>query len=138
LAFGSVFWDTFVLDQIPLSDPASKLPSLELIKYTLGRAARPHKLGEVAVFISFRADHPGARYSGFKPAANGEIKIVLQQAYSDLTISESGFSVVLPFKQEPHSLTVPFEAITAFRDAILEDENEIDREMPPELRGQAH
>jgi len=49
-----------------------------------------------------------------------EMTIVLQNKFSDLVVSDEGFSVRLSFNQVPTHLKIPFAAITAFVDPAVD------------------
>ena len=73
--------------------------------------------GEHHFFITFRTDHPLSEM----PAAIGakyptEIRIVLQNQFSNLIVDDFGFHVTLYFGGMPTPLYVPFDAITSFLD----------------------
>lgn len=81
-----------------------------------------------------------------------QITIVLQHEFSDLEVSEDGFSVRMSFSDRPSSLFVPFDAVLTFVDPSVEfglkfdateadfdedDEDEATESEPPEPRGSA-
>ncbi len=75
--------------------------------------------GEHHFYVSFRTDRPGvslpARLLAQYPH---EMTIVLQHQFWDLQVDEPGgwFTIGLSFGGIPSTLTVPFNAVTAFAD----------------------
>ena len=82
------------------------------------RHAERHGLsGGHHFYITFRTDHPGTVLADpLKARFPEEITIVLQHQFWDLEVGEAEFRVTLSFNQSPHTLTVPFEAVTTFVD----------------------
>ena len=73
--------------------------------------------GEHHFYIGFRTDHPDVRIPGFlRDQYPEEIRIVLQNQFWDLEVDEEAFSVSLSFGAARQRLTVPFAALTEFRD----------------------
>jgi hypothetical protein len=73
--------------------------------------------GEHHFYIGFRTDHPDARIPGFlRDKYPEEIHVVLQNQFWDLEVDEEAFSVSLAFGGSRQRLTVPFAALTEFRD----------------------
>lgn len=73
--------------------------------------------GEHHFYIGFRTDHPDVRIPGFlRDQFPEEIRIVLQNQFWDLEVDEEAFSVSLSFGAARQRLTVPFMALTEFRD----------------------
>ena len=77
--------------------------------------------GDHHFFITFKTAAPGvtlpkellARYPD-------EMSIILQHEYWDLAPGETYFSVTLKFGGQPKSLSIPYAAITQFRDPSVE------------------
>ena len=87
----------------------------------LRRVAREGLAGDHHFYISFRADHPGARVpADLKARFPEETTIVLQNQFWDLEVDESQFAVSLNFDGVPQRLVVPFESVTSFADPSVE------------------
>lgn len=73
--------------------------------------------GEHHFYLTFRTDHPMAEMpEAIAAKYPTEIRIVLQNQFSNLFIDDFGFHVTLYFGGMPTPLYVPFEAITSFLD----------------------
>ena len=80
------------------------------------------------------ADWLRARYPG-------EMTLVIQHWFEDLTVSDEGFKVTLNFGDNPERLVIPFDAVRTFVDPSVEfglrfetheDDDEEDEEDDPE------
>jgi hypothetical protein len=72
-------------------------------------------------YITFRTRAPGVSvprhlYERFPD----EMTVVLQNKFWDLKVDDEGFSVGLTFSQIPTTLYIPFAAITAFHDPVVD------------------
>ena len=68
-------------------------------------------------YVRFRTDHPNTKVPGFlRKRHPEEVMIVLQHQFWNLKVDESGFSVDLSFDNNPETLRIPFNALTAFVD----------------------
>lgn len=114
-------------DTTPKSRPDSLLPydawTGEALLHVAARAlayAGAHGLpGDHHFYISFRTDRPGVSIPQRLLAQYPhEMTIVLQHQFWDLQVDERAgwFSVGLSFGGIPTTLTVPFNALTAFAD----------------------
>ena len=73
--------------------------------------------GEHHFYITFRTDHPLAEMpEAILAKYPTEIRIVLQNQFSNLFVDDFGFHVTLYFGGMPTPLSVPFDAITSFLD----------------------
>ncbi len=73
--------------------------------------------GEHHFYLTFRTDHPLAEMpEAIAAKYPTEIRIVLQNQFSNLFVDDFGFHVTLYFGGMPTPLYVPFEAITSFLD----------------------
>jgi uncharacterized protein len=73
--------------------------------------------GEHHFFITFDTRVDGVRMSArLRASYPGEMTIVLQHQFWDLTVGEDHFDVGLAFNGVPERLHVPFKAIKAFMD----------------------
>jgi uncharacterized protein len=92
-----------------------------VIRTVLTDAAVKGLPGEHHFFITFdtRADgvRMSARLAGSYP---GEMTIVLQHQFWDLTVGEDDFEVGLAFNGIPERLHIPFKAVRAFMDPSVQ------------------
>jgi hypothetical protein len=92
-----------------------------VVRAALKLAAANGLPGDHHFFITFRTTAPGvtlppellARYPD-------EMSIILQNEYWDLAPGETFFSVTLKFGGQPKGLSIPYAAITHFRDPGVE------------------
>jgi hypothetical protein len=127
------------------TNPDSLIPYDSIVQDALRTVVR-----RVLEGIQSNLDLPGGHhfYITFKTQANDvniprhlserfpdEMTVVLQNKFWDLTVDDAGFSVGLTFNQVPTTLTIPFDAITAFHDPAVDfalqfhvsvDENELE------------
>lgn len=92
--------------------------------------------------ISFRTRHPGVEVPDFLlEQYPEEMTIILQHQFWGLKVREDLFEVTLSFKKVPATLTIPFDALTAFMDPGVqfglnfqpEPDNETDAGQRPAL-----
>jgi len=89
----------------------------DLVRRVLEHVAEYGLPGDHHFFISFRTGHPEVRIPGFlRDQHPDELRIILQNQYWDLEVDEDAFSVSLAFAAARQRLTVPFAALTEFRD----------------------
>jgi uncharacterized protein len=89
----------------------------EMVRRVLEHVAEEGMPGEHHFFIGFRTDHPDVRMPAFlRDQYPEEIRIILQNQFWDLEVDEEAFSVSLSFAAARQRLTVPFGALTEFRD----------------------
>ena len=71
----------------------------------------------------------------------GEMTLVIQHWFEDLTVSDEGFKVTLNFGDNPERLVIPFDAVRTFVDPSVEfglrfetheDDEDADEEDDPE------
>lgn len=68
-------------------------------------------------YISFKTNHPDVRMdTALLNQYPEDMTIVLQHQFANLLINEKYFEVDLSFNNIPHTLRVPYEAITYFAD----------------------
>lgn len=68
-------------------------------------------------YIAFRTDHPGVVMDEALAARHRpEMTVVLQHRFWGLAVDDEGFRVGLSFEGRPHSIRVPFAAVTSFVD----------------------
>lgn len=88
-----------------------------VVRDVLLRVAEDGLPGDHHFFIGFRTDHPEvAMASDLRSRYPEEMRIVLQSQFWNLLVEDQSFSVDLRFGGVPHTLTVPFTAITTFFD----------------------
>jgi uncharacterized protein len=110
--------------------PDSLIPYDEIVQDALRNV-----VARVLQGINSNADLPGGHhfYITFKTHAPGvvvprqlmerfpdEMTIVLQNKFWDLIVDDEGFSVTLTFSQVATKLVIPFAALTAFSDPVVE------------------
>ncbi|HTX49112.1 MAG TPA: ClpXP protease specificity-enhancing factor SspB [Caulobacteraceae bacterium] len=92
-----------------------------VVRAALKHAASRGLPGDHHFYISFKTQAPGV--TGPKELLSqypDEMMIVLQHQYWDLAPGETFFSVTLKFGGKPNSLSIPYAAITEFRDPSVE------------------
>ncbi len=73
--------------------------------------------GENHFYISFKTNHSGVRMdTALLDQYPEDMTIVLQHQFANLMLSESYFEVDLSFNNIPHTLRIPYDAITYFAD----------------------
>jgi hypothetical protein len=89
----------------------------DMVRRVLEHVAENGVPGEHHFYIGFRTGHPGVRMPAFlRDQYPEEIRIILQNQFWDLEVDEEAFSVSLNFAASRQRLTVPFAALTEFRD----------------------
>ena len=72
-------------------------------------------------YITFKTGHPGVSIPmSLSQRFPDEMTVVLQNKFWDLTVDDAGFEVGLTFSQVPSKLYIPFAAITAFHDPVVD------------------
>jgi hypothetical protein len=92
-----------------------------VVRAALKHAASKGLPADHHFYISFKTLAPGV--TGPKELLSqypDEMMIVLQHQYWDLAPGETFFSVTLKFGGKPSSLSIPYAAITEFRDPSVE------------------
>ena len=90
---------------------------LSVVHRSLSYAAENGLPGEHHFYITFRTDHPAVEIPDhLRERYPGEMTIILQYQFWDLTVHDDRFSVTLSFSDVPEKLTIPFEAVAAFAD----------------------
>ncbi len=73
--------------------------------------------GDHHFYITFLTDHPGVKIPDYlRDRYPGEMTIVLQYQFSDLSVSEEMLNVTLSFNNVPERLEIPVAAISIFAD----------------------
>ncbi|EBA17653.1 hypothetical protein RSK20926_17982 [Roseobacter sp. SK209-2-6] len=72
-------------------------------------------------FITFDTNHPDAQLADWlKDRYPGEMTVVMQHWYDNLTVDEDGFGVTLNFGDAPEPLYIPYDSIETFVDPSVE------------------
>ena len=92
-----------------------------VVRAALKHAASKGLSGDHHFYISFKTLAPGV--TGPRELLSqypDEMMIVLQHQYWDLAPGDTSFSVTLKFGGKPSALSIPYAAITEFRDPSVE------------------
>ena len=109
-----------------------------LVRKVLAEVIQTGLPGDHHFFITFDTCHPGVRISSRLAAVYpGEMTIVLQHQFWDLTVTDSGFEVGLSFKGVLEKLSVPFRAISSFVDPHASFALKFDTAAEPEAAAEA-
>ena len=101
------------IDYDKLMEKALKYVVVEALNY----AADEGLPGENHFYISFKTNHPDVRMSAnLLDQYPTDMTIVLQHQFANLMIAETYFEVDLSFNNIPHTLRIPYDAITYFAD----------------------
>lgn len=112
-----------------------------LIQQVLTRVAAEGLPGKHHFFITFDTMHPDVEIADWlSDRYPGEMTIVIQHWFDNLSVTDEGFSVTLNFGDSPEPLYIPFDAIRTFVDPSVEfglrfenqddDEEDADEEAP--------
>lgn len=72
-------------------------------------------------FVTFDTLHPDVELADWlSDRYPGEMTIVVQHQYENLTVTEQGFGITLSFGDSPEPLYVPYDAIKTFVDPSVE------------------
>ncbi len=72
-------------------------------------------------FITFDTSHPDAELADWlSDRYPGEMTVVMQHWYDDLSVTDEGFSVTLNFGDAPEPLYIPYDSIRTFVDPSVE------------------
>lgn len=92
--------------------------------------------GQHHFFITFDTLHPDVEIADWlSDRYPGEMTIVIQHWFDNLTVTEDGFAITLNFGDAPEPLYIPYDAIKTFVDPSVEfglrfetqpDEDEVD------------
>jgi len=92
-----------------------------VVRKVLSEVVRTGLPGEHHFFISFFTKAPGVRMSQrLLEQYDKEMTIVLQNQFTDLKVTETGFEVGLSFDGRPEILGIPFSAIKGFFDPSVQ------------------
>jgi hypothetical protein len=88
-----------------------------VVREALRRIEKQGLIGPHHFYLTFRTKAPGVDIPDFlREQYPDEMTIILQHQFWGLKVREERFEVTLTFKKLPATLTVPFEALTAFFD----------------------
>ena len=92
-----------------------------LIQEVLEGVAENGLPGDHHFFITFDTLHPDVKIAEWlSERYPGEMTVVMQHWFDDLTITDIGFSVTLNFGDHPEPLYIPYEAVITFVDPSVE------------------
>jgi hypothetical protein len=92
-----------------------------LIREVLSGVAAGGLPGDHHFFITFDTMHPDVEIADWlSDRYPGEMTIVLQHWFADLTVTDEGFAVTLNFGDTPERLYIPYDAIRTFVDPSVE------------------
>jgi hypothetical protein len=88
-----------------------------VVREALRKIEKTGLIGSHHFYITFRTKAPGVDIPDFlNEQYPDEMTIILQHQFWGLKIDEEHFEVTLTFKKLPATLSVPFDALTAFFD----------------------
>jgi len=88
-----------------------------VVREALRKVEKTGLIGAHHFYVTFRTKAPGVDIPDFlHEQYPDEMTIILQHQFWDLKVRDDQFEVTLTFKKLPATLTVPFDALTAFFD----------------------
>ena len=88
-----------------------------VVREALRRVEKQGLIGAHHFFLTFKTHFPGLEIPDFlREQYPDEMTIILQHQFSGLKVKEHHFEVTLTFRKLPATLTIPYEALTAFFD----------------------
>ena len=92
-----------------------------LIQTVLRDAARNGLPGAHHFFITFDTTVEGVAMADWlRKRYPGEMTIVIQHWFDNLTVSDEGFTITLNFGDNPEPMVIPFDAVRTFVDPSVE------------------
>ncbi|MCP4208845.1 MAG: hypothetical protein GY767_17590 [Shimia sp.] len=92
-----------------------------LIQTVLADVQRNGLPGEHHFFITFDTQHPDVEIAEWlADRYPGEMTVVMQHWYDNLTVTDEGFAVTLNFGDAPEPLYIPYNSIKTFVDPSVE------------------
>ncbi|MFY0595765.1 MAG: hypothetical protein JXQ85_04980 [Cognatishimia sp.] len=77
--------------------------------------------GEHHFFITFDTQHPDVEIADWlSDRYPGEMTVVMQHWFDNLTVTDEGFAITLNFGDAPEPLYIPYDAIKTFVDPSVE------------------
>ncbi len=87
----------------------------EVIEY--GQGSQGSLPGDHHFYITFMTDYPGVKIPAYlRDRYPGEMTIVLQYQFYDLSVNDEKMGVTLSFNNVPERLEIPLAAVTIFAD----------------------
>jgi uncharacterized protein len=94
---------------------------LEVVRESLRYAAENGLPNDQHFYITFKTRYPGVTIPDhLSKRYQDEMTIVLQHQFWDIRVENSYFNVDLSFNHKRETLTVPFDALTAFADPSVQ------------------
>ena len=88
-----------------------------VVREALQRVEKQGLIGNHHFYVTFKTHDPGVDIPEFlKERYPDEMTIVLQNQFWGLKTGETSFEVTLSFQKLPATLTIPYDALTAFHD----------------------
>lgn len=88
-----------------------------VVRQAVGEVQQRGLPGDHHFYITFMTDYPGVKIPDYlRERYPGEMTIVLQYQFENLTIDEQNIGVTLSFNNVPERLIVPLAAVTIFAD----------------------
>lgn len=95
--------------------------------------------GQHHFFITFDTMHPDVEIADWlSDRYPGEMTVVMQHWFADLTVTDEGFSVTLNFGDNPEPLYIPYDAIKTFVDPSVEFGLRFETQPPEGGAGPGH
>lgn len=92
-----------------------------LIQEVLNGVAKDGLPGDHHFFITFDTMHPDVEIADWlSDRYPGEMTVVMQHWFDNLTVTDEGFAVTLNFGDKPEPLYIPYDAIKTFVDPSVE------------------
>lgn len=92
-----------------------------LIQQVLTDVAENGLPGDHHFFITFDTMHPDVEIADWlSDRYPGEMTVVMQHWFDNLTVTDEGFAVTLNFGDSPEPLYIPYDAILTFVDPSVE------------------
>ena len=92
-----------------------------LIQDVLEKVAKDGLPGNHHFFITFDTLHPDVELADWlSDRYPGEMTIVIQHWFDNLTVTDQGFAITLNFGDNPEPLYIPYDAIKTFVDPSVE------------------
>lgn len=92
-----------------------------LIQEVLLGIAKDGLPGEHHFFITFDTMHPDVEIADWlSDRYPGEMTVVIQHWFDNLTVTDEGFTITLNFGDSPETLYVPYDSIQTFVDPSVE------------------
>ncbi|USG60607.1 ClpXP protease specificity-enhancing factor SspB [Sneathiella marina] len=109
---------------------------LEVVRNSLRHAAEYGLPNEQHFYITFKTRFPGVTIpKHLSKRYQDEMTIVLQHQFWDIKVETTYFSVDLSFNHNRETLTVPFDALTAFADPSVQFGLQFTSDLPGSSEG---